>query len=140
MLFLREFIGMKFVACLAASLSLIKIAPHMIFCLSTCEGIDRLIIKLWEGWKCRSAFNEMRWIFSSPDMKAQFSFSDRPLSVVCPSVWCLSVTLLQFRLLIQNRWVNYKQSWHKSSLGKGDSELFIWRENPFLWREVIAKE
>jgi hypothetical protein len=93
MLFLWEFIGMKFVTCLAASLSLIKTRSAIllpIFCLSTCEGIDRLIIKLWEGWKCRSAFNQIRWIFSSPDLKAQVSFSD------CPSVRPSDVCLLHF--------------------------------------------
>jgi hypothetical protein len=37
------------------------------------------------------------WIFSSPELKAQVSFSDRPLSI------CLSVCkLLHFRLLLQN--------------------------------------
>jgi hypothetical protein len=34
-------------------------------------------------------------LFSSPELKAQVSFSDRPLSVVCRSV-CLSVCLLDF--------------------------------------------
>jgi hypothetical protein len=53
--------------------------------------------------------------FSTPELKAQVSFSNRPLSFVC-----LSVRLLHFRLLLQNRWVNF----NKSSLGKGDSELY----------------
>jgi hypothetical protein len=92
-------------------------------------------------------------LFSSPELKAQVSFSDRPLSGVCLSV-CLSVCkllhfrlllqnrwanfnqkskiltrsrkckLLHFRLLLQNRWANFNQIWHKSSLGEGDSSLF----------------
>jgi hypothetical protein len=41
-------------------------------------------------------------VFSSPELKAQVSFSDRPLSGICLSV-CLSVCkLLYFRLLLQN--------------------------------------
>jgi hypothetical protein len=74
-------------------------------------------------------------LFSSPELKAQVSFSDRLLSVVClsvcPSVWRLSVRLLHFQLLLQNRWANFNQSWHKSSLGKEDSELYKWRTPPF---------
>jgi hypothetical protein len=42
----------------------------------------------------------------------------------------LSVKHLYFRLL-QNRWANFNQTWHKSSLGKGDSELYKWRTTPF---------
>ena len=59
-------------------------------------------------------------VFSSPELKAQVSFSDRPLSGVRLSV----CKLLYFRLLLQNRWTNFNQTWHKSSLGKGDSSLF----------------
>ena len=35
----------------------------------------------------------------------------------------LHVKYLHFRLL-QNRWTNFNQTWHKSSLGEGDSELY----------------
>jgi hypothetical protein len=39
------------------------------------------------------------------------------LITFCPSSFCLSVwRLLHFQLLLQNRWVNFNQSWHKSSL------------------------
>jgi hypothetical protein len=55
-------------------------------------------------------------IFSSPELKAQVSFSDRPLSGVRLSV----CKLLHFRLLLQNHWTNFNQTWHKSSLGEGD--------------------
>jgi hypothetical protein len=66
-------------------------------------------------------------IFSSPQLKAQVSISDRP----CPlSVWRLSVKLLHFRFLLQNCRANCNQSWHRSSLGEGDSELFTWRATP----------
>jgi hypothetical protein len=57
----------------------------------------------------------MNNVFSSPELKAQVSFSDRPLSGVRPSV----CKLLHFRLLLQNRWTNFNQTWHKSSLGEG---------------------
>jgi hypothetical protein len=58
-------------------------------------------------------------LFSSPELNAQVSFSDRPSSV-CPSV----CKLLHFRLLLQNHWTNFDQNWHKSSLGGGVSKLF----------------
>jgi hypothetical protein len=58
--------------------------------------------------------------FSSPELKAQVSYSDHPLSVVRLSV----CKLLHFRLLLQNHWANFNQTWHKSSLGGGDSKLF----------------
>jgi hypothetical protein len=57
--------------------------------------------------------------FSSPDLKAQVSYSDRLLSVVRLSV-CLSVCkLLHFRILLQNHWSNFNQIWQKLSLGEG---------------------
>ena len=65
--------------------------------------------------------------FSSPELKAQVSFSDHLSSVVCLSV-CLSVRLSvnfsHFHLLLQNHWANFNQTWHKVSLGEGDSSLF----------------
>jgi hypothetical protein len=57
---------------------------------------------------------------------AQVSFSDCLLSVVYvrlavrPSV----CKVLNFRLLLQNHWANFNQTWHKSSLGGGDPKLF----------------
>jgi hypothetical protein len=63
--------------------------------------------------------------------KVQVSLSDRLLSVVCLSVWRLFVRLLHFQLLLQNHWANFNQSWHKWSLGKGDSELYKWRITSF---------
>jgi hypothetical protein len=53
------------------------------------------------------------------------------LIVFCPSSFCPSVRpsvckLLHFRLL-QNHWANFNQTWHKWSLGRGDSKLFKWR-------------
>ena len=66
-------------------------------------------------------------VFSSPELKAQVSFSDHLSSVVCLSV-CLSVRLSvnfsHFHLLLQNHWANFNQTWHKASLGEGDASLF----------------
>ena len=52
-------------------------------------------------------------------------------SSVCPSVRLsvglsirLSVNFSHFHLLLQNHWTTFNQSWHKASLGKGDSCLF----------------
>jgi hypothetical protein len=48
----------------------------------------------------------------------------------CPSSVYLSIRLsvcklLHFRLLLQNHWTNFNQTWYKSSLGGGgDSSLF----------------
>ena len=67
--------------------------------------------------------------FSSPELKAQMSFSDRLSSVVCLSVR-LYVNFSYFRLLLKNHWANCNQTWHKASLVKGDSSLFKWRAIP----------
>ena len=47
-------------------------------------------------------------VFSSPELKAQVSFSDQFLSVVCPSV-CLSVNFSHCHLLLKNHWANFNQ-------------------------------
>ena len=36
-----------------------------------------------------------------------------------------------FHLLLKNHWANFNQTWHKASLGEGDSSLFKWRALPF---------
>ena len=37
----------------------------------------------------------------------------------------MSNTLTKFKnLLLQNHWANFNQTWHKASLGEGDSSLF----------------
>ena len=62
------------------------------------------------------------FFFSSPELKAQVSFSDHLSSVVCPSVClsvCLSVNFSHFHLLLQNHWANFNQTWPKASLGEG---------------------
>ena len=71
-----------------------------------------------------------KWFFSSPELKAQVSFSDHLSSVVRLSV-CLSVNLSHFHLLLQNHWANFNQTWHKVSFGEGDSSLFKWRATRF---------
>ena len=35
-------------------------------------------------------------------------------------------------LLLQNHWANFNQTWHKASLGEGNSSLFYWRALPFF--------
>ena len=52
-----------------------------------------------------------------------------------PSSLCLSVNFSNFHLLLQNHWANFNQTWHKVSLGEGDSSLFKWRATSFpKWR------
>ena len=53
-------------------------------------------------------------------LKWAFLIACRPSSV-CPSV-CLSVNFSHFHLLLQNHWANFNQTWHKASLGEGDSK------------------
>ena len=40
--------------------------------------------------------------------------------------------LTKLNLILQNNWVNFNHTWHKVSLGEGDSSLFKWRVTPFL--------
>ena len=141
--------------------------------------------------------NLLNWavqIFSSPEPKAQVSFSDQNLSVVrrrcrcrrcrrcrrrrCRKLFTFSSSspepLSQFQpnlaqsilgwrgfkfvqmkgpalfqgeiitqivknrltkfknLLLQNHWANFNQTWHKASVGEGDSCLFKRRAPPFI--------
>ena len=48
-------------------------------------------------------------VFSSPDPKAQVSFSDCMLHVVRPRSICLFVNFLHFHLLLENHWVNFNK-------------------------------
>ena len=41
------------------------------------------------------------------------------------------INFSHFHLLLQNRWVIFNQTWHKESLGEGDSRLFEWRAPSF---------
>jgi hypothetical protein len=88
-------------------------------------------IELWD-W---SLFVIFTFFISSPELKAQVSYSDRRLSVVRPScrlTVCPSVCkLLHFRLLLQNQLANFNQTWHKSSLGRGVLSLCKCRGSPF---------
>ena len=82
----------------------------------------------WHSHLLKSIGSEA--VFSSPELKAQVSFSDHLSSIVCTSVR-LSVNCSHFHLLLQNHWANFNQTWHKVFLVKGDSSLFKWRATPF---------
>ena len=58
-------------------------------------------------------------VFCSREPKAQVSFVD-PLSVVV-----VVVNFSHFHLVLKNHRDKFNQTWHKASLGKGDSCLFI---------------
>ena len=66
-----------------------------------------------------SKLNSKFLLFSSPEPKAQVSFSDQ---------FVLSVVIVEnfshFHLLLQNHQTNFNQTWHKASFGEGDSYLF----------------
>ena len=66
------------------------------------------------------------FIISSPELKAQISFSDHLSSRVCLSVR-LSVKISHFHLLLQNNWANFNQNLHTPSFGEGDSSFLKWR-------------
>ena len=53
------------------------------------------------------------------------------LSVVVVEHVVVVVNFSHFHFLLQNHWANFNQTWHKASLGKGDSSLFKWRAPPF---------
>ena len=58
-------------------------------------------------------------IFSSPEP------SIYPLSVVVVVVVVgVGVNFSHFHSLLQNQWVNFNQTWHKATLGEGDSSSF----------------
>ena len=59
------------------------------------------------------------FIFSSPQLKAQVSFSGHLMSVVCLSVYPL-VNFSHFLVLFSKHWANFNDIWHKISLDKGD--------------------
>ena len=76
------------------------------------------------------------WLTCSPEQKAQVSFSDQNLSVVCLHHCCCLVVVIvvnfsNFHLLLQNQWANFNQTWHKASLDEGDSCLFKLRVPSF---------
>ena len=72
--------------------------------------------------------------FSSPELKAHVSFSDHLLYFVhlsvCPSI-CL-LKLFTFSFFSQNNWANFNQSWHKTTLGDGNSSFFQMKGHAFF--------
>ena len=91
------------------------ITVSILFCLIDCLSVRCFVAHL--SWK-------LKWAFL---------IAFRPSSVclsVCLSVR-LSVNFSYFRLLLKNHWANFNQTWHKASLGDGDSNLFKWRATPF---------
>ena len=58
---------------------------------------------------------DVKWLFSSPELKAQVSFSDRQLSIVCLFI-SLSIhfNISHFLSSLQNHWTNFNQTWHKT--------------------------
>ena len=62
-------------------------------------------------------------------LKWAFLIKICPLFVVVVVV--VVVNFSHFHLLLQNHWANFNQTWHKTSLGEGNSSLFKWRAPPF---------
>jgi hypothetical protein len=102
--------------------------------LSACWKINQ---NFWQKHTRCTLFHANLNLFSSPELKAQVSFSDCPSSL-CPSV-CLSVCkLLHFQLLLQN---------HRSILTRlgtnhpwGEGIANSSNEGALLQGEIITKE
>ena len=71
---------------------------------------------------CYNKVPKNRAGFSSPEPKALIKIC--PLSVVVVVVvvvvGVVAVNLSHFHLLPKNHWTNFNQTWHKTSLAKGD--------------------
>ena len=89
--------------------------------------------KLQNGVECMHALCSVYkhfQLFSSLEMKAHLPSELSESPVICLSVH-LSVNFSNFHLLLQNYWANFNQTWHKASLGEGNSSLFKWRTIQF---------
>ena len=69
-------------------------------------------------------FLNPRALFSSPEPKAQVSFSDQNLSVVRRRRCCCPYSCKLFTFSSSFPEPNFNQTWHEASLGKGDSSLY----------------
>ena len=67
------------------------------------------------------------------DPLAHLSWKLKDLACLIACWLSLSVFIIfsHFHLLLQNYLANFNQTWHKASLGVGDSNLFIWRATLF---------
>ena len=82
----------------------------------------------------------MKFIFfhfiSSPEPKAQVSFSDRLSPFLCLSVRP-SVNIPYFRLLLKNHQANFNQIWQNASFREGNSSFFKLKAPPFSKRRWL---
>ena len=95
------------------------------------QKIFDMLFRIYLVGNCIMKLNKFPWNydlfcrFSSHELKAQVTFSDRLSSD------CLSVIFSHFHLLLQNHWANINQTWHITSLGKGNFILVKWKATPF---------
>ena len=66
-------------------------------------------------------------LFSSPEPRAQVSL----LIKICSLCVVVVVVIFSHFHLLQSLWANFNQTWHKASLGEGDSSLYKWSLPPF---------
>ena len=79
-------------------------------------------------------------LFSSPEPKAQVSFSDQNLSSVRRRRCCRKrFTFSSNYSSSQEPGGNFNQTWHKAFLGEGNSSLFKWKGPTFFQGEIITK-
>ena len=87
-------------------------------------------------------------MFSSPEPKAkhpcekgiQFWFKWRPLPFSKGDNYEISKIHWQIKKpFLQNCWANFNQTWHKSTVGEGNSSLFKWRPPSLSKGEIITK-
>ena len=86
---------------------------------------DQNLSSVWYCWCCHCGTLFTILAHLSWKLKWAFLITHIPSSI-CPSVR-LSVNFSHFQLLLNNHLANFNQTWHKASLGKGDSQLFKWR-------------
>ena len=137
---------------------MLKITGNIMFNYVLCLDLSILIMshhfcKCYEGKRrlqsCHthltanlSPFN----LFSSPELKAQVSFSDHLSSVVCLSVRpsvrlsvSLSVNFSHFHLLLLNHWANFNRTWNRAFLGEGDFKFVQMKDHALPKGEIIGK-
>ena len=105
-----------------------------------CYFLVRLSLLVYKG--SHQNLNDIQFfffwhlLFSSPEPKAQLSFSDQNLSIVSRChcfrccFRCCRCKLFTFSSSSPEPLSQFQPNWHKASLGEGDSSLFKWRTPP----------
>ena len=88
--------------------------------------MDTMNLKLIRG-VCISHVTILETFLAQLSRRLKWAF----LIKICLLSIVVVVNFSHFHLLLQNHWTNFNQTWHKASLGEGDSSLFKRRAPPF---------